>query len=87
MAIAHGKGGKLIGVIKCIAGEVTPTREEYKMCCELSKCMHSADCILGDTHMKLLLSFGSQFLIERGCNSIFLFTVYNLKVEVSELVP
>ena len=47
MDIPQEKGGKFIGVIKCIAGEVTPTMEEHKMCCELSKCMHSAVCVLG----------------------------------------
>jgi hypothetical protein len=66
MDIPQGKRGKLIGAIKCIAGDVSPIREEYKMCCELSKCMHSADCILGIKHsLKRLLSFWSQFLIAK----------------------
>ena len=60
-----GERRKLTEVIKCIAGEVMPTREEYKMCCELSKWMHSADGILGIKHLKLLLSFWSQFLIAK----------------------
>jgi hypothetical protein len=46
MDIPQGKGGNLIGFIKCIAWEVMPTKEEFQMCCELSKCMHSADVSL-----------------------------------------
>ena len=81
MDIPQGKRGKLIGAIQCIAGEVTPIREEYKMCCELSKCMHSADCIIGIKHsLKLLLSFWSQFLIAKRLQlHFFLFNTIKAK--------